>query len=331
METHVHTGFTLHVTKGQRKGQVFVGEAHGLRLGRTAPCDGIFDADTVSRHHATISFDGRAFLIRDEGSVNGTFVNRVRIWGYHALTHGDLIDLGPDQQLRYECKSAVSKMFPGDKHAQPQLKKGSTLFVQYVRQRPGLIVGLGLYFSVLLALCGVLMASPHHPDRVSKEEATRAITATTRSLADEPELRILARKLSCNSIEGCLAQGKRYEDQRAQNPSALYFATWSYRKALTLAGFSGLTVYRQKVGTSSTDGGMVAQVAASLERALGTLTEELTKVTLAACTAERAGNTARARGYYARLANIVLDRRTPVLVLANQRLRALPLAAPAKK
>lgn len=51
---------------------------------------------TVSRHHATIAYRSGVFIIKDEGSANGVFVNEERIEGEFPLIHGDVVRLyGP--------------------------------------------------------------------------------------------------------------------------------------------------------------------------------------------------------------------------------------------
>jgi pSer/pThr/pTyr-binding forkhead associated (FHA) protein len=51
---------------------------------------------TVSRHHATIEYRSGVFVLRDEGSANGVFVNEQRINGEYPLIHGDVVRLfGP--------------------------------------------------------------------------------------------------------------------------------------------------------------------------------------------------------------------------------------------
>jgi pSer/pThr/pTyr-binding forkhead associated (FHA) protein len=48
-------------------------------IGRSPECDIFLDDVTVSRRHAELVRDGDRLLIRDLGSLNGTFVNRHRI------------------------------------------------------------------------------------------------------------------------------------------------------------------------------------------------------------------------------------------------------------
>ena len=48
-------------------------------IGRSPECDVFLDDVTVSRRHAELMREGERFVIRDLGSLNGTFVNRRRI------------------------------------------------------------------------------------------------------------------------------------------------------------------------------------------------------------------------------------------------------------
>jgi pSer/pThr/pTyr-binding forkhead associated (FHA) protein len=53
----------------------------GLRtlIGRSPDCHVFLDDVTVSRRHAEIVHENDDYVIRDLGSLNGTFVNRRRI------------------------------------------------------------------------------------------------------------------------------------------------------------------------------------------------------------------------------------------------------------
>jgi hypothetical protein len=64
---------------GGRAGETF--ETAGLRtlIGRSPDCHVFLDDVTVSRRHAEVVHENDAYVIRDLGSLNGTFVNRHRI------------------------------------------------------------------------------------------------------------------------------------------------------------------------------------------------------------------------------------------------------------
>ncbi len=65
-------------TGGGREGEAFA-VAGTTAIGRSPECNVFLDDVTVSRHHAEIVVEGADYLIRDLGSLNGTFVNRRRI------------------------------------------------------------------------------------------------------------------------------------------------------------------------------------------------------------------------------------------------------------
>lgn len=64
-----------------------------VTIGRNPECDLFLDDVTVSRKHARIVIDPDGFMIEDEGSLNGTYVNRRRI-ERHQLFDGDELQIG---------------------------------------------------------------------------------------------------------------------------------------------------------------------------------------------------------------------------------------------
>ena len=78
---------------GGRVGETF--ETTGLRtlIGRSPDCHVFLDDVTVSRRHAEIVHENDVYVIRDLGSLNGTFVNRHRI-ETHRLDDGDELQVG---------------------------------------------------------------------------------------------------------------------------------------------------------------------------------------------------------------------------------------------
>lgn len=65
----------------------------GSVLGRADDCACTVDDTTVSKHHARVRYDGRAW-IDDLGSTNGTYVNGRRVESDGVLRRGDRIALG---------------------------------------------------------------------------------------------------------------------------------------------------------------------------------------------------------------------------------------------
>ncbi|MBX3190224.1 MAG: GGDEF domain-containing protein [Labilithrix sp.] len=64
-----------------------------FEIGRSSRSDLPIDQESISRHHARITFDGRSHVIEDLGSTNGTFVNDVNVKKKN-LQDGDQIKLG---------------------------------------------------------------------------------------------------------------------------------------------------------------------------------------------------------------------------------------------
>jgi pSer/pThr/pTyr-binding forkhead associated (FHA) protein len=69
----------LVVLRGPNTGARFLLDSDEVNTGRHPNSDIFLDDVTVSRKHATFRRVGDAFVVRDVGSLNGTYVNRVRI------------------------------------------------------------------------------------------------------------------------------------------------------------------------------------------------------------------------------------------------------------
>jgi FHA domain/zinc-ribbon domain len=64
---------------GGRAGETFELRDGPTLIGRSPDCDVFLDDVTVSRRHAEVEPGEGGYVIRDLGSLNGTFVNRRRI------------------------------------------------------------------------------------------------------------------------------------------------------------------------------------------------------------------------------------------------------------
>lgn len=64
-----------------------------VTIGRSPECSIYLDDVTVSREHAEILRGGQGYRINDSGSLNGTYVNRVRVDSVD-LRNGDEIQIG---------------------------------------------------------------------------------------------------------------------------------------------------------------------------------------------------------------------------------------------
>lgn len=85
----------LVVHRGPGEGQEYVlDQAAGvLTVGRAPEADIFLDDVTVSRRHAELRHGAQGWSVRDVGSLNGTYVNRVRVDDQH-LDGGDEVQIG---------------------------------------------------------------------------------------------------------------------------------------------------------------------------------------------------------------------------------------------
>jgi len=77
---------------GGRAGEMFPLEGE-TTVGRSPDCGIFLDDVTVSRKHAVLTNKNGTFTIEDQGSLNGTFVNRKRVESA-TLDDGDEIQIG---------------------------------------------------------------------------------------------------------------------------------------------------------------------------------------------------------------------------------------------
>jgi len=78
---------------GGRAGEHFPLQEQNITVGRSPDCDIFLDDVTVSRRHALVKQSNGGFLIEDQGSLNGTFLNRKRIESAE-LENGDELQIG---------------------------------------------------------------------------------------------------------------------------------------------------------------------------------------------------------------------------------------------
>jgi pSer/pThr/pTyr-binding forkhead associated (FHA) protein len=82
----------LLVLKGAGRGNRFMVNKTGTTIGRSVDCDIFLDDITVSRKHATVTFD-HGFTFTDAGSLNGSYLNNERAT-QSTLQSGDEIQIG---------------------------------------------------------------------------------------------------------------------------------------------------------------------------------------------------------------------------------------------
>ena len=90
----------LIVLRGPNAGARFLLDKDLTTAGRHPESDIFLDDVTVSRRHAEFRRDGNTFLVRDVGSLNGTYANRDRI-EEAKLTSGDEVQIGKFRLIFY--------------------------------------------------------------------------------------------------------------------------------------------------------------------------------------------------------------------------------------
>lgn len=86
-------GPALVVVKGPEIGERFYVDREELTLGRDPDCDIFLNDVTVSRRHATLRVRAGIVSVEDSGSLNGTYVNGVRV-DEAPLGSGDMVQVG---------------------------------------------------------------------------------------------------------------------------------------------------------------------------------------------------------------------------------------------
>jgi hypothetical protein len=84
----------LLVKRGPGAGSRFVLDQPVVSAGRHPDSDIFLDDVTVSRRHAEVARTETGFVLRDVGSLNGTYLNRERIEEEVSLADGDELQIG---------------------------------------------------------------------------------------------------------------------------------------------------------------------------------------------------------------------------------------------
>jgi pSer/pThr/pTyr-binding forkhead associated (FHA) protein len=97
----------LVVKRGAADGSRFLLDTDLSKAGRHPNADIFLDDVTVSRKHAEFVRTGRIFEVRDQASLNGTYLNGVRI-DSASLSNGDEVQIGKFKLTFYS--SPVDKL-----------------------------------------------------------------------------------------------------------------------------------------------------------------------------------------------------------------------------
>jgi len=81
------------IARGAQKGSRFLITAEGASIGRSSDSAIFLDDVTVSRTHAVVEKVGKKFVLKDAGSLNGTYMNNVSVTE-HELVSGEEFQIG---------------------------------------------------------------------------------------------------------------------------------------------------------------------------------------------------------------------------------------------
>ena len=95
---------SLVVRTGQQAGQAFALTDRLTRLGRHPDSEIMLDDITVSRRHAEVERTAGGYVLRDAGSLNGTYVNQERV-DEAELANGDELQVGKFRLVFFELGS----------------------------------------------------------------------------------------------------------------------------------------------------------------------------------------------------------------------------------
>lgn len=97
-----------------------------VNVGRTSESPVCINDDSISRSHCQIYLSGdETLMVRDLGSMNGTYVNGTRIRQAHSLVPGDELQLG-SVLFRIDYNSDTDPGPARGPHATPHVSKATT-------------------------------------------------------------------------------------------------------------------------------------------------------------------------------------------------------------
>jgi len=94
-------GAVLIVRSGSQAGERFLLEPGVTRLGRHPDSEIMLDDITVSRRHVAVEQTSEGYLVTDEGSLNGTYINQERV-ERALIHHGDELQIGKFRLVLFE-------------------------------------------------------------------------------------------------------------------------------------------------------------------------------------------------------------------------------------
>ena len=97
----------LVVRAGDLTGSRFTLSKDVIKIGRNQDSDILLDDITVSRRHAEVLKTSKSLIVRDLGSLNGTYVNQSRVDEF-SLQHGDELQVGKYRMVLFSKADILS-------------------------------------------------------------------------------------------------------------------------------------------------------------------------------------------------------------------------------
>jgi pSer/pThr/pTyr-binding forkhead associated (FHA) protein len=111
--------YRLIIKTGPTPGKAFELIKDVMSIGREANSDITIQDTEISRNHARISRKSGAYVLEDQGSTNGTFVNKQRLMAPRALVPGDEIGLGTNVVVTFQGEGAAATVVASTAYQSP--------------------------------------------------------------------------------------------------------------------------------------------------------------------------------------------------------------------
>jgi S1-C subfamily serine protease len=221
---------------GSRAGTALELPERNSTIGRDPNSDISFSPNEVlvSAQHATILFQNGAYILREEGSRNGTFVNGERLTENRVLEHGDLVQFGaggpgcrfvvgsgpqPLPTLNPNELARASEVFSATRQSTSTERTTGARELSTTRDMLAVAVNRGkrtLRTSLLAAIvAAVAIGAVLIWQQVDRSEMKRALTELSESLATERASRsafeadIASFQTRADSLQALLADEQR--------------------------------------------------------------------------------------------------------------------------
>jgi pSer/pThr/pTyr-binding forkhead associated (FHA) protein len=135
--TPMHAGFLVQKDGKLERAVAWSGDE--MVAGRSSDCDIVLAQDEVSRRHARFERKGDFYEVRDQGSVNGTFVNGRRV-ERHTMRVGDVVQIEGYQLTFVLDREPIDAAFAAKPAAQPAPQSDTfamTMLQEQMPHRPG--------------------------------------------------------------------------------------------------------------------------------------------------------------------------------------------------